>query len=432
MEFRTRVAQVGPWSTSFDGNLRANHYGETRLPFRHHVRSAHRDTCPRNDGFSKYLQLPVELQRHVLSFCDPASLFQLMHASYSTRQEAQKLFWADPTSRYVIDGEWLLTGGHPRHTNHNLDALIHMQYIEVTFHEWSCGFFQNWRERQSYFDEIQSEEKIAVFWRALHHRFPNAIDVVLDEYQSQRPGAPVPEKIVHLAMGSPEGISISVSQLRWCNDKWYSPESRHVWRKRSNDTSPTWDLIETFWNPRRILPPTKKYSGSVGEYMRYKHKHVELGELECARDVHALRVTAAYYLHVAQTPCVCLWPACGLQFNQPEEWMAHYLEATLRRQDHDGAVPPPPCEAIRAAFLHHDMMLAQNRRQRLDELARLQAVWGEQGSLQRSAAAQQFLQQLRDDPSYAGEVAPEESEIWLRYQQTMNVSVVAPTPSENM
>lgn len=153
-----RVAQLGPWSTTRDWNLRATQGGETRLPFRLHVRQTHIDDDSTQGGFNQFAKLPAELQLHIMSFCGAATLFQLMHTSYSTRQQAQKLFWSDPTLRYVIDGQWLFAGGHTRHTNYNLEALAHMRYIEVSFLEFTTNLLLGWDEDEYHTSEYKGAE----------------------------------------------------------------------------------------------------------------------------------------------------------------------------------------------------------------------------------------------------------------------------------
>ncbi|KAH7392541.1 hypothetical protein BKA66DRAFT_457724 [Pyrenochaeta sp. MPI-SDFR-AT-0127] len=414
------TAHVGPWSTSLNWDLRATRFGEMRLPFRQYVHSGQNERHPSDDEFHRFLQLPTELQQYIVSFCDPATLFQLMHVSFTTRQKAKKLFWSDPTTRYIIDGQWLLAGGHPRHTNDNLEALTHMQYIEVDFSFYGSVFVMEWKEGGYYTDIREGEDQRTVFWMALRRRFPRVTDVVLTEGNPNRPETPAPERATQLATGSPDGISISVSQLRWYSDTCICPSSRYLWRRnRSNHESPTWELTETSWNPRRITPPNRKYSGLVGAYQLLDHNDMDLAELDNARQIHAIQATVAYYLHVRQAPCVCPFPLCGMQFEQPDELVTHYSQEYLWSIDHDGRVPLPPCESLRSAFERHDASLELKRQRLSDEMARMKAAWGEPGSPERSTVSQQFLQQLRNDPLYAGEKAPEESEIWFRYQRDM-------------
>ncbi|KAH8701255.1 hypothetical protein GQ44DRAFT_632233 [Phaeosphaeriaceae sp. PMI808] len=417
---RFMVIHVGPWSTSPNWDLRATESGDMYLPFRHHIHSGQNERRPSDDEFHKFLQLPTELQQYILSFCDPATLFQLMHVSSTTREEAKKLFWSDPTTRYIIDGQWLFAGGHPRHTNSDLEALTHMQYIEVDFCSYGSVFIEEWREGGYYSNIHEGEDQRTVFWMALRRRFPRVTDVVLTRNNSKRLETPAPEEATQLATGSPDGISLSVSQLRWYNDTRICPSSRYLWRQnRSNHKPPTWELTETSWNPRRIMPPNKRYSGPVGAYQRYDYNDRDFAQLDDARRIHAIQATEAYYHHVQQAPCVCPFPLCGMKFKQPREWVVHYLQPHWVR-GHRGQLPLPPCESLRTAFERHDASLKLKRQQLSDEMARMQVAWGEPGSLERSTVSQQFLQQLRNDPLYAGEQAPEESEIWFRYQRDMN------------
>ncbi|KAJ4362588.1 hypothetical protein N0V83_010682 [Neocucurbitaria cava] len=355
--------------------------------------------------------------QYILSFCDPSTLFQLMHVSFTTRQEAKKLFWSDPTTRYIVDGQWLLAGGHPRHTNHDLEALTHMQYIEVDFTFGASVFVTEWEDGRYYTEIREGEDQRAAFWMALRRRFPRVTDVVLTEGTSKRLGTP-PDKGTRLATGSFDGISLSVSQLQWYNNTSVCPASRYLWRW--NRSSSTWELTDTSWNPHRITPPVRKYFGPVGAYQRYDHIDMDLAELEYARENHTIQATEAYYVHIRQPPCVCPFPQCGMQFEQPGEWVAHYSQAYIRSRTHDGRVPLPPWESLRSAFARHDASLELKRQRLSEEMARMQAAWGEPGSSERSTASQQFLQQLRNDPLYAGEITPEESEIWFRYQRDMN------------
>lgn len=415
-----RVAQLGPWSTTRDWNLRATQAGELRLPFRFHVRQGQDNDSLTQGELKKFSLLPAELRIHIVSYCDTATLFQLMHTSHSTRQIAQKMFWSDPTTRYIINGEWLLAGGHVRHTNYDLEALAHLQYIEVSFNEFMTNYMAEWKEKDYGSETPEGEEQRAVFWAALRRLFPRVKDIVINEYDSTSVENDMPNKPVQLANASPIDAVISISQLRY-DGAWWLPETRHLWqRDDDNSTTPTWDLVESAWRPRRITPPTRQYSGPVGKYQKYELDDLSLVSLGYARDLHAMHTTAAYYTQIARSPCVCLWPHCGQLFERPEDWMAHYLERCLLRYDHEGTVPLPPDDTIRAEFLRHDNMLAQKRHELTAVKLEMQAAWGEPDSAERSQATEQFLQQLRDDPVYAGEEAPEYNELWYRYKGTMN------------
>lgn len=408
-----RVAQLGPWSISRDWNLRATQDGETYLPFRYHVRSGHDEACsaPNGDDFQIFLRLPVELQQHVVLCCNQATLFKLMHTSSFLRKEAKRLFWSDPTSRYAIDGKWLFAGGQACHTNFDVEALTHMQYIEVSFDSDTSYFIFDWREDECFSDTHEGTEMRALFWTTLHRRFPRVRDVVLNERSAGRDGEPPPETMIRLATTCPAGISVSVSQLRRFGE-WYAPETRHLWHR--DCTPSTWDLVTSSWNPQRITPPTRRFSGPVGEYEQYNYDLQDIAELRFAREIHAMHSTAAYYSHVVRSPCICPWPTCGLTFEKPEDWMAHYLKGCLRGSEHERPVPLPPSEEVRAAFAAHDTMLERKG----SELAILRMEL--QADFHDDMANERFLQQLRDDPVYANGGDPKESDVWRSYHSDMN------------
>jgi hypothetical protein len=52
----------------------------------------------------------------------------------------------------------LLAGGHPRHTNYDLEALTHMQYIKVNFFLYGSIFVTEWKEGGYYTDIRKGED----------------------------------------------------------------------------------------------------------------------------------------------------------------------------------------------------------------------------------------------------------------------------------
>ena len=127
------IVPKGPWTTSLNWNTLATPDREIRSTFHHHVQLG--ESCQQGSSFPQFMRLPVELQHHILGFCDDATLFALMHASSNTRDVARKLFWSAPDTRYLIEGEWLLEGGFIGFTLRNVEALACMTHIEVDFIE---------------------------------------------------------------------------------------------------------------------------------------------------------------------------------------------------------------------------------------------------------------------------------------------------------
>lgn len=71
-------------------------------------------------------------------------------------------------------------------------------------------------------------------------------------------------------------------------------------------------------------------------------------------------------------------------------------------------------------FKLHDAYLALLEQRNDCTWASMRAAWGEEGSQGRDEMKQAFLQQLQDDPLYAGEEVPNESSLWRTYEKSLN------------
>ena len=322
------IVPKGPWITSLNWGLHATVDGETRTPFHHHIQAGQEQTDDSsNGGFSRFPHLALELQQLILSFCDGATLWQLMRVSSTTRDECKKLFWSEPSTRYYVRGWWLLAGGYPGHTHDDLDALARMQYIEVDFDGVSSILGSGWEDGVLKFSSNSAEDlprnhmeqQMARFWTTLRRRFPRVIDVVLSDTRYDDHGAPAPKELTQLAGGSPHGISTGVSCIQTDDKRRARPLSRHFWRQTRRDNNPsTWELVDPAWTPRSVLPPLSEHSGPLGEYWRLIYEEDDrYFYLHFARQLLAIQATEAYYLHTRQAPCVCPFPECGLQFELP-------------------------------------------------------------------------------------------------------------------
>jgi hypothetical protein len=414
---------INPWITALGWNLRATDRGDTHLPFCHHVCKGQIEARP-DTKFLSFPLLPTELQLHIISLCEAPTLFQLMSVSRTTR-EAKKLFWSDPATRYMIDGHWLLAGGHPRYTDGDLEALKCMQHIEVTFdHSLGSIFILEW-ERGDFRECIPaSNTKRIIFWEALRRRFPRVTDVVLVEVGVRNAEQPVPTAAVmfdyhfgsgefsarcaahelimtQLAAMSPDGISVKVSQDRWrrgnCSD-CNGGKTRYLWQlEYGNDNSLAWKLITTSWSPRRVMPPPKRFFGTVGAYQRYERNRSDLMALETARQRLAMQATATYY-DLQRMPRTCPWKRCDEQIEPTDDFVAHECYTYMVSRSGGKRTSLPPCEMLRAAFASHDATLDLKKRYLRFEMGRMRYKWGEPGSVEHSSTAQSFLQQLREDP----------------------------------
>jgi hypothetical protein len=67
------VVPDGPWAGLLNWGLYATYYGDTYVLFARHVRLELMEHLPLN--FLLFQSLPVEVQLHILRFCDSATLF---------------------------------------------------------------------------------------------------------------------------------------------------------------------------------------------------------------------------------------------------------------------------------------------------------------------------------------------------------------------
>ncbi|KAH3994944.1 hypothetical protein HBI56_164580 [Parastagonospora nodorum] len=420
-----KMIQNGPLTPCIDWNLLATVYGGTRRAFCHHVRAEQPGIVASNARFPHFLRLPLELQRHIFTFCDSASLFQLMHVSSPVRDEAQKLFWSKSTTRYHVYGYWLFSGGHPAYSCHDPESLAYMQYIEVDFDPYTPPTFSGWDGRKLRYllesENVSSgyvDKKFAEFWSTLRSCFPSVIDVVLStEYGSHDFGSPAPFELTKLADECPETISVTVSGL--LNPKPHSTRypSRRVWQKtRHKHSSSSWRLGDTAWTRQSIFPPMKKFAGPVGSYVGLAYNEQKLYRLSWARPLVMLQATKVYHLHFRPRPCHCPIKECGQEFEAPSQWVAHFIESEHNPKE----LCLPPCEPLQDLFKLHDASLALLDQRINCTLASMQAAWGKEGSQQRNEVERAFLQQLQYDPLYAEGKAPDESSLWRNYQLAMN------------
>lgn len=418
---------------SLNWDLCATSCGEIRVPFRNHVRPGEETTHSSLKCFKHFPRLPLELQHHILSFCDNATLFQLMHTSPVTRKEATKLFWSDPTVKYRVQGSWLLSGGYTASTHAALEAHKYMQYILVELWDSETILHDDWvdlRPHQIKFPDeeqarIYAEHQIAAFWRTLRAWFPCVVNVVLSTRHVPKSGTGPPEALTQLAEGCPGGIHVRASVFHSDLTYYKRLRSRKLWQAiKSTDGPVAWEMIEPLDTSQVVYPPIQKRSGPVGKWYRWLHDEVEPYEdMIEARKLLIIQATEAYYLHTLKAPCICPVAGCGLQFEKPGHWTLHYISSGEHRH-RSGVLPPPPCETLQKAFAEHDARLERMRETNKERLAEMRAEWGEDGSEQRTHITQQFLQQLRNDPLCAIREDPEKSHFWRRYQHIMNAKDV--------
>jgi hypothetical protein len=407
-----RAIAPGNWKRPLDFNLHSTHQGELQVPFSHHVRQV--DPITSEVSFEYYAKLPAELQLKILHFCDAATLFQLMHTSRSTRTEAKKLFFSDPQTWYIVDGEWLLRSGYPGHTNHDLDFLACTERLNVEF-TWMGA--RTWMSDEASGDWAGTEEeaaatgfgdmdkKIRDFWQTVTHRLPRLKHIILsddvdrwDEEDSS--GLELPPGIYRrVGRMCPPNINVSIYLVQG-DGCWKRRMERKLWRRRLTNDSPTptdateaWDLC-TDHPGMNVIPPYQPFRGPVGTHEESYLRVLNIAHQRKAIKILRIAAMERHHFHASHTPFTCPAPDCTARFDQPEEYTAH---AIATKHDKAAKLPDP----IEAAFAANDERLERLMDRAVEMERPFLEWWGKEGSEQRRVAEKEFIYQLEHDPLYA-------------------------------
>jgi hypothetical protein len=396
-------------------NRFATRGGEICVPFAHYVQR--NTTHVTNAVFSPFLRLPRELQLRVIYFCNEATLFQLMHASSVTRNEAKRLFWSNPNAWYRVSGEWLVAGGFTGHTHYAADFLRDIQRVEIWF-DTVDSFLHNWIDgtRKMLFDGEQPirpvDEQIESFWDLLTTMCPRLTHVVVSEEYKRRAMQEVHKELVQKC---PASISVTASYLQRdsSND---AAVRRHLVKKPStnNGTTTHWPILDREWTRQTILLPIKEFRGLVGAFQRTEYALTVCVYQEGSLDLLRVEMVEKHYFGTEYRAFGCPMPGCPAYFTLPGQWAAHVDEG----RGHESMAEIPPEFAIQFAEQEEEM---ERRYQRdcSDAIKLMRAQRGADGSEQQRAIDHAFLEQIEHDPLYACSKPAQETAIWKRYQSIM-------------
>lgn len=389
--------------------------GEICVPFAHYVQ---RDTTHVTDAvFLPFLQLPRELQLRVIHFCDKATLFQLMHASSITRNEAEQLFWSNPTAWYYVSGEWLLAGGFTGHTLYAVDFLRHVQRVEIHF-ESVDSFSDEWidgKRKLLYDGERPSrtaDEQIKSLWHLVTTMCPCLKHVVVSESHYRRAMQEVHKELVEKC---PASISVFASYLQ----RDLSNEAlvrRHLVMKPStnNGTTTHWPILDQEWTRQTILPPPKEFRGLVGAFQRLDYALTVWEYQRESLTLLRIEVVEKYHFGTEHRAFSCPMRTCPAYFTLPGQWPAHVDECN----GHD-SMAEIPCEFAIQFAEHEEEIKRKYQRDGSSALETMRAERGADGSEQQRAKDHAFLEQIEHDPLYACSKPGKETVLWKRYRSAM-------------
>ncbi|CEL08494.1 hypothetical protein ASPCAL11643 [Aspergillus calidoustus] len=243
---------------------------------------------PKSRTFHAFSQLPTELQLHIFRACDAPTLFQLIHTTSHIRTLTLPIFWN-------------IFGRNTWYTINTL-SIGYAKLFEITYIAHDKSFAKNiaqveidiWRGLFEFRGKygVLDADKARRFWAMLRDLFPAAQKVVLAglvdpdsvqlpfyaaEEEEEGQFGPYSNVVVEntdhaiirgVLQLAPQGIeafaSLPVKEKAASVQLWgiasdSSPE----------DGAKMWRLVDTSWNPRRLLLPARKdwSPGPVGEYL---------------------------------------------------------------------------------------------------------------------------------------------------------------------
>ena len=257
-----RAARLGPWNEPLDFNLHVNWEGEPRIPFAIYVKpkSIHSKPHSACANFPQFRLLPVELQRHVIYFCDGPTLFQLMQIPV-TRHEAKKLFWSDSRTWYCVDGLWLRRGGYTGGTDYDLRFLTYAEHVNICYdslepQRWIAARHLEEMVRKGLrytddqyltesTDEVQRgmEDAIRQFWQSLRDLCPRLTHTLISTRSRRWDPWDSPRKFLGRFLRlCPAGISVSLSLLQGDGDpgdpNYKPPRTKSMETNRERQNQP--------------------------------------------------------------------------------------------------------------------------------------------------------------------------------------------------
>jgi hypothetical protein len=383
---RGLTPRLPSWTSPPDPNLYATSQGELRVPFALHVAASARRPSPASaTTFPQFSYLPIELQHHVLSFCNSATLYQLTRVAH-TRAEASKRFWGCDRALYCISGAWIRDGGYVGETFHDVDFLARVERVNVWFDDllpldWTIppeddeveqerrrGYISDFLEHAIEYSMRSVEEKIRRFWETLLRLCPRLTHVLVtadpEDWDSRHGPNSFTERILRPC---PAGVSAFVSpryagfaSAPEVEPQWHP----HVWRLTANTEdkimpAERWAQQHVNWTPQFVLPPPKKFYGPVGAFQRSLFKFHRHTMWKAATRSLSIDAVERHHFHNRRTQFGCPLPDCRARFRVPGAYLEH-----CRQLRHDRyADPPEPVET-----------LLKDRKQTLDRL-REQLFW---------------------------------------------------------
>ncbi|KAJ4287639.1 hypothetical protein N0V90_012342 [Kalmusia sp. IMI 367209] len=336
------------------------------------------------------------------------------------RAEASKAFWADPHTYYHVDAAWLVDGGWPGRTCHDMSFLDHVQNIEI---EYGIDADRMLNLRGSLLDVNYS--LVHGFWTALKKRFPRVKRIVINQNWGNK-------CLASLAKACPPSIDVSVL----VNGPYIGaePVGHSTRNKRSLHRFVGvngWEELASGPRHKTVLIPMRKFTGPVGEYE--KAKYVAL-RLDLQRHGLGAMMMAALDQHhfepedfhkVQFTPRSCPMTDCDQDFWRPGSWTIHGIS-----QHSDDLIPGQEFlgwpEELRCLFIQRNLEFDSVYEKLSLDMNRIHCEWNEPEGGERSQRAkrreirQGWMEQLDKDENWKTGEPAGRSALWKAFEARAN------------
>lgn len=412
MEYVCNFTGVLPYPPQEEGanwEWYMSHTWERLVPFHAHVQPA-AAACSSGKALSlrRFNNLPAELQLHILSFCAPCVLFQLMRTSSALRNEASKLFWADPNTYFLVDSQWLMDGGFPGDTCWDLNFLQHIQNIEVDHHAHKNTVICPQPDARM---QVR-EDLVNVFWHSFRQRLPNAKRVVFNQNGKTRAykndTKPITQPLQILIQACP--LEIEASAFILDTQVLYTKEwQRSLYRPAA---SGTWEKISLNQRHQTVLAPAKRFFGPVGRFQQMRHKASMNILQEFAHWPLMAQVLDRHHFNKDNSdPFSCPFPRCDAYLKSPGECTihiahSHFLERNLLQRYLPGE--------LRVVFEERTKILDKGKKELERQVERMGDEWN-RSKKDRQKIERGWMEQLENDGAWdTGKVASN-SKLWQEF-----------------
>lgn len=411
----TIIFETSP-TIPFDLNLCLNPKGETVVPYKYFV-AAERSSS--TSIFPRFLDLPNDIELVFYDSCDAPTLWQLMRTSSRLRTEASKRFWALSNVWYHCDPDWwyALNKNRPGLVQHCPDFAERIEQVEISAVRLEMEFRAD-ESLKGEEKQIDMQNKARRLWEAVERSFPSVKTVVLT---GQLPMEHTVEEeansflSIALAVGqAPAGVTVLVAfeTHEWSTSK--GPQTYYrLWRV-DQGPQPSWQVVEEFWTPKRVLLPFKKGPGGpLGDYesMLQRQNSLQMEE----RGLRWL-ISETYVRYSPGSKINCPNPNCDSI--DKHEWQDHtssvcrfFLVNHHATNISSRLYEHTPAEVVAGLQEKMERMSAIRKDIRRIWL-QINDDWGTEGTEKRRNFETTFFAQLRDENYLTPGEAPEQSPMW--------------------